>query len=429
MDSSIHRRNLMLGGASAALSGTFPLSAKALNFSDVVAGAIGLGVAIFPPAALALAGFGLVKGIGLISNANGLVSDARTALQNLETHIDTVLNQVSGTLATVQQFVQDCDNALHDIETLVQQLPSVLSTAFDVAVAKSALGKLQGDSANMSGYLNSKNSIITNQKRIQDLCESIVDDISAINVLNANPFQFVMQTIPSATIWMQGYTAYNLLLDGDARSTDPWHHSVVSAMVLPKAKLVVQSIKDQLTSQGQTGSGIPLDPGVLYTFDGTKFVQTNQPFQPSYTAGQIDNGLYYTIWPDGAVWQHAAPPPPPPGFPPGFTPAPPVGPKTGDLVFLSLGAGQRLWNPMPPSALSLTPPPSPPGAPPSAPPPLDLASAVNVAGAYPRLLSSTLKRTLSFESLSQGWQMFEHATNTYLSTSDENAWKMMPKLS
>jgi hypothetical protein len=36
---------------------------------------------------------------------------------------------------------------------------------------------------------------------------------------------------------------------------------------------------------GQTGSSIPLDPGVLYTFDGTKFVQSNQPFATSYSPG------------------------------------------------------------------------------------------------------------------------------------------------
>jgi hypothetical protein len=427
MNSTLHRRRLILGGASAALYGTLPRpSAQAFGFSDVIAGAIGVGVAVFPPAALALAGFGLVKGIGLVSNANGLVDDARAAIQNLETHIDTVLNQVSSTLATVQQFAQDCDQALHDIETLVQQLPSALSAAFNAAQAQAALGRLQGYSANMSSYLNSKNSIITNHSLIQTLCDNMVNEISQINVLDTNAFQFVMHTIPSVTTWMQGYTAYNLLLDGNARSQNPWDHPVVSRMVLPKAKSVIQSIKDQQKSQGQTGSIIPLDPGVLYTFDGTSFIPTKRPFVAIYNPGQIDDGLYYTIWPDGVDWQH----PPLPASPPGMPPPPQtVGPKAGDLVFLSLRASpQRVWNPMPPASVSLTPPPAPPGAPPFPPPPLDFASAVNVAGVYPRLLSSTLKTTLAFEMMSQGWQMFDNATSTYLGTSDKDTWTTMPKL-
>lgn len=201
----INRRNFMLGAGSAALVCVFETSpARAFDFGSIFGTVLGaVGVGLFPGAAAALGGFELVRLLGnaadLAGNANNLVAQT----QRLESHIDLVLNQVSATLATVQSFVQDCDNALHEIETLIKQLPSALVEAFDRTVAKTAFARLRADSANMAAYLQSKSSIVANKGRIQVLSERIVTDVSTIDALAPNMLQSLMQVVPGLATWVR----------------------------------------------------------------------------------------------------------------------------------------------------------------------------------------------------------------------------------
>src|SRR5579863_7214508 len=354
----INRRKLIIGAGSTVLLGALaPSQALGIDLGSVFGTTLGaVGVGLFPGAAAALGGFELIRLLGnaadLAGNANNLV----TQTQQLESHMDSVLNQVSTTIAIVQSFVQDCDSALHDIEKLVKQLPSALVVAFNEVAARTAFARLRADSANMAGYLHSKGSIIANHTQIQHLSEKIVDDISSVDALQQNKVQFVMQVIPGLTTWVQGYTAYNLLLAGNARGTNPWDHDVVSTIALPRITALLDAIKQQRAAEGDIESRLPLDTGDLYTFDGTKFTKTGTSFAVTYGPGEIDNGFYYAIWPEGVV------PPPLPPAPGVFQPMPgatlPGTPRSGDLCYLfGYQNGRRVWWQLPPAAIA-----QPPGA-------------------------------------------------------------------
>src|SRR5579863_609813 len=105
----INRRKLIIGAGSTVLLGALaPSQALGIDFGSVFGTVLGaVGVGLFPGAAVALGGFELVRLLGnaadLAGNANNLV----TQTEQLESHIDSVLTQVSATLATVQSFVQD----------------------------------------------------------------------------------------------------------------------------------------------------------------------------------------------------------------------------------------------------------------------------------------------------------------------------------
>jgi hypothetical protein len=400
-----NRRAFLLAGASALAVGGLPGPvARAFSFGDAIKG---IGVAVFPGAAAALGGFGLVQTVNLISNLNSLVDQTK----NLETHIDQVLTEVSGTLRAIQGFVQDCQRTLQDIEALIKDLPQVLASAFNAVVTRDALGKLLGDSANMSGYLNSKGAIIENRARIQDLCQAINEDIFRLATLESNALQFAMHTVPALTTWMQGYTAYNLLLDPDRRSSNPWDNQLVSALAVPKMNGIIQSIKDQRASNADLMSRVPLDQRVLYTFDGSKFAATDKPFAYEYGNAAIDNGLYYTIWPNDANWQGPTLPPMPNPVPP--PPRPVL--QAGDFCYLVPGA-LRFWATAPSSIFVMPTTP------------VELVSAQRANSAFVRLLASSLKSVVAFNQLSDGWQDFEQTKNRMLVNVDKTSWAKMPRL-
>jgi hypothetical protein len=408
MTLAVNRRKVLLGAGSTVLLGAFGQSAAfGLDFGSVfgtVAGAVGVG--LFPGAAAALGGFELIRFLGnaadLAHNANDLVAQT----QQLETHIDSVLNQVSNTLAIVQSFVQDCDNAIHDIENLIKQLPANLAIAFDQAMARAAFANLQADSGIMAGYLQSKGSIIAQRTQIQDLCSRTYREITTISQMDSNDFQFLMQVIPGLTTWMQGYTAFNLLLDGNSRGINPWDHQLVKAAVLPRVSRLLDSIRQQYVTEGDVQTQLPLDSGSIYTFDGSKFTKTSQTFAERYTSGQIDNGLYYTIYPEGVVH--------PPGM---FFPV--VGsPQPGDLCYLtSFLGGVRIWLTAPPPNV-ISPGQYPP----------ELLAAERAAVVYPRLMVSTLKNVVAFHQLTEGWQVFDSAVKSNLITGDRDTWSKLPML-
>ena len=295
------------------------------------------------------------------------------------------MNQVSTTLATVQSFVQDCDKALHDIESLVQQLPSALVAAFDQIAATTAFARLRADSANMAAYLQSKGSIISNHAQIQSLSDKIVNDISSVDALQHNMVQYVIQVIPGLSTWVQGYTAYNLLLAGDSRGTNPWDHQVVSAIALPRITSLVDTIKQQRTAANDVASTLPLDARWLYTFDGATFTRTSKPFAPSYASGAIDDGSYYAIWPDGV------PLPAFPQFPGFYLPGSYLTPNPGDFCFLApISGGIRYWR----VALAKNEVP--------ANVPAETDAAALAATVYSRLMLSSLKNVTALNQLTEG---------------------------
>lgn len=416
MTAILSRRVLIRSTGSAALICAFDLSpARAFDLASVFGTVLGAaGVGLFPGAAAALGGFELVRLLGnaadLAGNANNLVAQT----QQLEAHMDSVLSQVSATLATVQSFVQDCDRALREIEDLIKQLPNALVAAFDKAMATTAFARLRADSANMAGYLQSKGSIITNKASIQALSERIVVDISTIDALAPNVFQSMIQIVPALATWVQGYTAYNLLVSGNSRSTNPWDHQVVSQIALPRIQTVLQAIEQQQTSLGNVDSQVPLDPGILYTFSGTSFAKANHPFATQYAPGQIDNGYYYVIWPDGVTPSHL----------PGVAGAPafiPIGtPQAGDLCYLwAPPNAPRIWWELPPAFL-----PQPMGTGP------EVLAAQQVAVVYPRLLNQTLRSASSLNQLTQGWQVFQKAVKANLAVDNTTkaTWAQLPAL-
>jgi hypothetical protein len=414
----LSRRKLIVGAGSTALLGTlYPSPLLAFDFGSVfgtVAGAVATG--LFPGAAAALGGFELIRLVGNTADVVGHAGDLVTQTQQLETHFDSVLNQVSATLSTVQSFVQDCDNALKDIEGLIRQLPTALVQAFSEVQAATAFARLRADSANMAGYLSSKGSIVQNKNQIQSLTEKIVNDISTIDVLVANDLQAMMQVVPGIATWVQGYTAYNLLVPGDSRGTNPWDHQLVSKIASPRIHTVIQSVQKQHGVNDNLDTQIPFQPGVLYTFDGQSFAKSNRAFATQYAPGEIDSGGYYVVYPDGATPQL-------PQMPPGA--AQPTGtipgtPRAGDLCYLMspfvAGSAPRIWWEIPALA--------PNGA------PLEIVTAQRVAYLYPRMMASTLNNLTSFNQLTQGWQIFEHSVNTHLASDAQtkSLWTQLPVL-
>jgi methyl-accepting chemotaxis protein len=68
----------------------------------------------------------------LFGNVNSLVDQTK----QLEKHFDSVLSEVSAAIKTISSFVQDCDNAVHEIEAIAKQLPGAIAVAFDATLAK-----------------------------------------------------------------------------------------------------------------------------------------------------------------------------------------------------------------------------------------------------------------------------------------------------
>ena len=187
---------------------------------------------------------------------------------------------------TIASFVQHCSNALDEIEQLLGQLPASLSAAFDAATAKQAFANLQADGGTMVGYLQSKGSIVAQGSQIQGECARMAREISMLNVMMPNDLQFMMQAVPGLMTWMQGYTAYNLLLDGSSRGVNPWDHQLVSLTVLPRISNLLGSISAQRASEAQCRVWLPLDSKFIYKFDGTSFSRTTTKFALKYSPGK-----------------------------------------------------------------------------------------------------------------------------------------------
>jgi hypothetical protein len=268
----------------------WPVSPASASWLGSALGSIG---GFFVGSAKVLSGWTVVD---LLNTGNEAIHKAI----DIENHVDRVLTQVSSSLTIIRDFVQDCDKALKDIETLVKQLPQALASGFQSGLARAALGKLEGECANMASYLASRGSIRTDASRIQDLCEKIVESISTLNALEINGFQFVMQTIPSITTWMHGYTSYNLLRKPEDRGTNPWDHHIVSGIVLPNTQKVIADCRSQQTVFADIEAHLPVKNGVLYQFDGNRFNQSSVAFKWSYRSGEIDNGYYYCRCPPNA---------------------------------------------------------------------------------------------------------------------------------
>jgi hypothetical protein len=437
MSYAIHRRRFIVGAGSTAFLATLnPLRAFGFDLGSVFGTVLGAaGVGLFPGAAAALGGFELIRLVGnaadLAGNANSLVDQTK----QLEKHFDSVLTEVSATIRTINSFVQDCDTAVHEIEALVKQLPGAIAAAFDATLAKQAFGTLRGDTANLASYLQSKGTIIANRQKIQSLSDKIVNDISTVDAIQQNDFQAVMQMVPALGTWVQGDTAYNLLVDKNQRQTNPWDHNVVSTISLPRITGLVNTIKQQSKEAGDVNSYVPLDSGVVFTFDGSKFTKTNKAFWPLYSAGQIDNGFYYTIYPTGVVVNLPALPPPP-VLQGADTYTSVIGDSVlthrmdmfgaasaGELSFLwTPPAGIRYWTKvLPPVQLPLgvfQPFPEPP----------EIAASEAVFAAYPLVMAAALKNVSAVHQLGQGWQIFDDAVQSQLVKGNRDIWKNLPKL-
>jgi hypothetical protein len=397
---------MLVGAGAAALAVMRAPPARALSFDGMFGTVLGAaGVGLFPGAAAALGGFELIR---LLGNTNTLVQDTRT----LEAHINSVLNDAAASLNTINSFIQDCDRTLQDIDTLLKQLPATVSAALDAAAAKKAFARLRGDSANMAGYLASTGSIAVNRSRIQQLAEKIVNDISQVDALQGD-FQFAMQAVPGLATWVKGYTAYNLFVDGASRPLSPWDHPVLANIALPRITSLLQAIQTEADGSSGATSGLPLQPGTVYTFDGSStFAATTRPFSVRYVPGQIDTGFYYTIWPTNTPWQGLFGPPPAGGFTVGM-------PQPGDFCYLTnnLG-GVRTW------AYAAVLAAFPAGSNPD--PALPAAIRANVA--YPRLLNASLQSTQAFNQLTNGWLLFKTAVDEKLVKGARETWATMPKL-
>jgi hypothetical protein len=438
---NVNRREALTGAGAAVLLGAVsPRTILAIDWGSTFGTVLGaVGVGLFPGAAAALGGFELIRLLGngadLAHNANDLVAQT----QSLESHIDSVLNGVASTLKTVQSFVEDCDKAIQDIEGLVKQLPADLATAFSAVEAQKAFARLRADCANMTGYLQSKGSIAANHLQIQSLAEKIVGDISSVDALAPNLVQSMMQIVPGITTWVQGYTAYNLLLSADQRGANPWDHPVVSAIAGPRISDLLAKIGGASAEQDHLSSSLPLEAGVLYQYDGSAFKRSATKFAVSYDSGDIDNGYYYTIWPDGV------------SQPQPLTIAELGDVQPGDFCWLRVlpvpfapGHTGRVWA-VPPLHWMLHPvaqpvlvgaaPFAPGGAPlfpaAGAPLPPEYGAAFNAAAAYNRLVRSTLRDTVALSQLTQGLDIFQNAVKTKLEVDDQTKgiWMLLPKLS
>lgn len=325
--------------------------------------------------------------------------------KQLEGHIDSVLSQVSDTLQTIKTFVQDCDKALNDIESLVKQLPDLLSKDFNAVAVKQALGQLQAHIALMRQYLQSRSSIHDNVETIRKLNDDLVRDINSLEVLQGNVLQFTLHAVPGITTWMQGYTAYNLTLKPDDRLQNPWDHMMVKTIAVPRFQSLLTSLKQQQKANADIDSTLPLDPGVIYTFDGTSFTKTNKTFAAIYPSGSIDNGYYYTIYPDGIAHPAGVP-----FFPLG-------NPQPGDFCLLATIPGNtRLW-------MTAALPNTVPGGLTA-----DLVAAETALVTYDRQMKLQIKDLIAFDQVSQGWQVFQDQVQSKLVVGDRDHWAKMPIL-
>lgn len=408
--SHLTRRTFLGTAGAAGIVGHAPI-VRALSLGDVfgtIAGAIGVG--LFPGAAAALGGFELVR---LLVNANTAVNKASGLIDQttaLENNINSVLAQVSTTLNTVSTFIQDCDKTLQDIDSLLKQLPATLSAAFDAAAAKTALANLDNHRVTMEAYLTSTDSIASNLKDLKHLSVQLSGDISSLNVHVSSDFQFTILAVPGLTTWMQGYTAYNLFKPGAARDQNPWDEGLVSQIALPRIQSLIKAIQSEASSGGGAAGGLPLTPGTLYTSDGRSFKESTWPFQLTYAPGQIDGGLYYTIWPSGTTWQGPQGPVPQGAFPP-------YAPEPGDFCYLANYPGiVRHWIYVT-GALSV-------------PALRDFAfpAAVAINSAYQRLLNASLQGVTAFTQLTNGWEIFNSAVQEKLVTGDRAQWTTYPTL-
>jgi hypothetical protein len=397
MSVELSRRRLLAGLGSTVLLSTFGnLPALGVDLGSIF-GTIGgaFGVGLFPGAAAALGGFELVK---LLFNANDLVENTK----QLESHIDTVLDQVSDTLQTVKTFVEDCDKALTNIENLVKQLPDLLSKEFNAIAVKEALGRLQGHTGLMAQYLQSRSSIHDNADTIRKLNDDLVKDINSLEVLQSNPLQFTLHAVPSVTTWMQGYTAYNLTLKPENRLQNPWEHEMIKTIAVPHFQSLLKSIQQQQQKNADIDFQLPLDSGVIYTFDGNSFSKTEKAFAERYPPGGIDGGYYYTIYPDSVAH--------PPGAP--FYSL--GNPQPGDFCLLGTPTSTvRLWMTAPlPNTVFGT------GSP-------EVIAGETAFVTYNRLIKSQMKSVIAFNQVSQGWQVFQDEVQSKLVVGDRDQWTKM----
>jgi hypothetical protein len=362
----------------------------------------------------------LEAGFNIIPDIDNLAKQT----SELEKKIDTILNTVSTTLNSIEHFIQDLDTAISEIEKMLADLPSALVKALDANSAKSAFAKLKGHKANMSNYLTNASSLKENAERIQNLCQSITDDIEAIDTFSPNGFQFIAQAVPGLSLWVQGYTSYNLLRQPDKRDQNPWDADLVANTSLPKFNDTLKLIKDQKGQAVSDLSQLPLEGGVVYAFDGQgSFSRTQRHFMVTYPPGTIDSMFYYTIWPEGVQWNPPVLIGPAPGGPPSPGGAAPPGfpmPTAGDFCYLTgTGFAQRSWGLPPPRIAAAA------GVPPFFP---EVAAAMVAAAAYPRTLASALRSRAAFDQLTNGWQLFEQATNQYLAKGYRDLWTKIPQL-
>jgi hypothetical protein len=194
---------------------------------------------------------------------------------------------------------------------------------------------------------------------------------------------------------------------------------VVSLIGLPRINTVLQTIQQQHSAQSDLDSQLPLQAGVLYTFDGSSFTKTSHAFAPQYGPGQIDNGFYYTIWPDDVTPQLPGAFYTPAGVPRTQGQTPGI-PQASDLCYLwSAPNVPRIWWELPPAFL-----PQPLGVGP------EVLAAQQVAVVYPRMMASTIKNITSLNQLTQGWQVFQKAVKSNLTVDDQtkSTWTKLPML-
>lgn len=423
----LNRRDVILGtGATALTTMLSPRQSFGLDigswFSNLPTAVGAAAVGLFPGGATALGGFELIKVLGQASDLEKSAGNLIAQTQALESHMDSVLTQVSATLNIVQTFVQDCDQALHDIEDLIRQLPNELAAAFDQVAAKQAFARLRGDCINMAAMLNSKGSIQANLTNIESLSRKIVTDITTVDALAPNMIQCVTQMTPALSVWVQGYSAYNLFRPQDQRETDPWSHQIVKNIALPKFKTLFDTIKQHSSAADDAGSKLTLEPNTVYKFDGSGFVKSSTSFAASYNAGEIDDDSYYAIWPDNVPYPISPPIPgaPPGAFRPGGPPAIALA-KAGDLCFLMDAAGgPRYWE----AVFTFHPYEPRPYVEPKS-----LIAEQVVAVKYPHLMASAIGDLVAFHQITSGWELLETSVNSHLRDNpNKDVWEKLPTL-
>ena len=406
MSHAISRRKMLYLSASMAAAASLPgKSAMALDLGSIFGT---VGAAIFPAAALGLAGFSIIKTMG---NANDLIAQT----QQLETHIDQVVSQIQDILKTVQTIVADCAQAVQEVERLVAQLPAELSAAFNQAAATAAFANLQADAANMKGLIRTRATIKANDSHIQSLCEKMVNDISQLSATQTNPVQFAMQVAPALSVWVQGYTAYNMLLPSDGRGDSPWDHDVVQVMTLPKFNSLITSVNQQKQQIGDLGSVLPMKNGLIYQFDGSKFTKTANPFALTYAPGLL-NGPYYAIWPGQSTQNLQATLGPQVGILPPHA----LDQQMNDFCYLLSSnnpGAPRIWSTLP----SVEEVPQQITSP-------DLSAARVALLAYKSLVADAVPQYMAFQTLTDGFGVFQRSVQDNLVTDQTPSWNAAPAI-